>query len=100
MLVTTQEAFLNIDKTAAALVMPPHALRGQAAARIVPGFKVGKDWRFRVSHQMVYAETLENTVEAEWKSTCEAKRGGKTSRSEQSELENLLGRKIGGKRNG
>jgi hypothetical protein len=49
---------------------------------------------------MVYAETLENTVEAEWKSTCEAKRGGKTSRSEQSELENLLGRKIGGKRNG
>lgn len=100
MLVTPQETFLDIDEAAAALGMHPHTLRERALARIVPGFKVGKEWRFRVSRLMAYAETLENTVEAEWKSTCEVRRGGTTSSSGTRELENLLGRKIGGKRSG
>lgn len=101
MLVTPQETFLGVDEAAAALGMHPNTLQEKAAARIVPGFKIGKEWRFRVSRIMAFAETLENTVEdTGWKSTCAARRGGTTSRSEQSELESRLGRRIGAKPRG
>lgn len=99
MLVTPQETFLDLEEAAAALGMHPHTLQERAAARIIPGFKVGKEWRFRVTRIMAFAEEQENKVREEpWSSTSVARRGGTTSRSDQAELESRLGLKIGEKR--
>ena len=98
MLITPQETFLELEEAADALGMHPATLRERAAAGIIPGFKLGKEWRFRTTRIAAYAAEQEARGECFGSIREERKaRSGTTSASTVSELENLLGRQIGGK---
>jgi excisionase family DNA binding protein len=43
------EKFLTIDDVATAFRMPPRTVRNLAARGVLPGLKIGREWRFRPS---------------------------------------------------
>ena len=71
-------------------------LAERAAAGVIPGCKVGKEWRFLDVDLVQYMRQQypsNQTGDKKCLSTRVVKRGGSTSRTRESELESLLGQK-------
>ena len=78
------------------LGMTPNALREKAKAGKVPGFKVGKEWRFL---ELDLLEFVRGQYKSCHSSNAKTRRtgGSISSRPMARELESLLARTIGGK---
>lgn len=86
MVVTPQESFLTLDEAAQALACDPETVRQLAAAGEIRGRKVGRAWVFTASALAAYCNAGQSAKVQRWRSTNEAKRGGRTSPSEASAL--------------
>lgn len=84
---TGTETWLDLEAAAKCLGMHSESLRDEAVAGNVRGFKRGKEWRFRESRLIEYANALEDNGGRPLKlgSTRERKRGTQTSASQTAE---------------
>jgi excisionase family DNA binding protein len=93
MMHTGTHTFLNLEEAASCLGLHPHTLQERAKAKIIPGNKVGKEWRFIDTELVEYlrAERHKNKEAAcpsiEDRST---KSGGSASRHQTADQELCL----------
>lgn len=91
---------LDLQAAAEFVGCHPVTLAERTAAGVIPGCKIGKEWRFLDIDLAEYMRQQYPANKPEVKkcrSTSAAKRGGLTSRTGESELDNLLGRQTGTK---
>lgn len=83
---------LDLAAAAAFLGLHPDTLRERTAAGIVPGAKIGKEWRFLESDLRDYfrAQYGAKGKPKKWRSTVGAQSGGSISGTAGAELDDLL----------
>lgn len=80
---------LDLESAAAFLGLHRDTLRARAAAGIVPGAKIGKEWRFLEADLVEY---FRSHYRRAWQSICEGKSGGSICGTAGDELDALLER--------
>jgi len=59
------ETLLTIDDVARAFKMPPKTVRSLAARGVLPGLKIGREWRFRPSTLDAWSSAQEDRHHAD-----------------------------------
>lgn len=93
MLSTPVASSLNIEEAAAFLGLHPDTVRERAAAGIIPGVKLGKEWRFLDVDLADFMRA--NYGGKSCRSSCETKYGGSISGTAGDALDDLLASRIG-----